>query len=899
MHTAHSDLARSLVDSPALSGRNLGSKSRHTCYHFVLSLLLEVSTAPPERTAEKAQVALEQMAAHFWPDRAELAVGKDSVTGFRRVALKILRQLTLVKAKNTDGRVSRLACAATRMKRMLFAELERPAAPSTDHEITRFIRDNIEQSLEDGTPDLERLSIRHRRGYRDPVEKLWQKITDSAQVYRYAEILLTIADEMLKPQEVEDLLRHLGEVLWRGLPCNRMFCYRCADDEFYSVAEYGNAAVAPCVSEAALREILRDSLQTRESLLTLDAWGGQVHTAVCVPLVGRDERVPGLLYLDAVGESAILDERHLLLVTAAAFPAAIGVEYLSLARQILAWAAKPKMEETRRTPRRVVEKVEKEEEEAEAEEVKEGAPDATVEKLTVAVEEPTTVEKPAAQAQPMIVDAPVSARPVEEPEKPEGPDDQSVFASRILLAQMLESKEGLLTRDALQDERFDMGMSIAAQQIHATLGMPLISKDGEVLGLIHLDAVRSDRVFTDTHLELLNCVASLASLGVEHALLTEELTHRLQEFEGAPPASLQIPRKSERKLCWWERLLGDDSGRPGPLERLAAQSVTLMKALQATVGLKFIWIAHAVDIALESLAAYVHTLFRAWKTAKSAHKRLARRSPHELSRGIAAEINRTRLRLSRLFAFAGFYPEEHLDEKSADLGAPTFALRLVLEIRGELDEMKQDLSFLTSGQVAALVRQSTWDFLVGLIPNPLEVLCQWKDLVLLACVMKHSRTAVEEMYADLVCDYRQITEFLDREAAQPTPHRVAWGDYEKELLLRTGALDEGATLDACAQNCAAHIQRLIHALCSAGRLIHPRHWTRRDLLVEVKEMERIQKPNPLHCLELEGWLTREVARAMREKGVHPDRRERELRLFEARDFRERYLLQQKSSTYFW
>ena len=98
-----------------------------------------------------------------------------------------------------------------------------------------------------------------------------------------------------------------------------------------------------------------------------------------------------------------------------------------------------------------------------------------------------------------------------------------LMASRTIVKEVLDTKEGVLTRDAMQDDRFSMGVSIAAQKIHAAICVPLVGKNEEVLGIIHIDSQRSDRVFTDEHLRLVTGIAMQSALAIENALLVQQL----------------------------------------------------------------------------------------------------------------------------------------------------------------------------------------------------------------------------------------------------------------------------------------------------------------------------------------------------------------------------------------
>lgn len=121
------------------------------------------------------------------------------------------------------------------------------------------------------------------------------------------------------------------------------------------------------------------------------------------------------------------------------------------------------------------------------------------------------------------------------------PSDAKIMASRTIIKEVLDSKEGVLTRDATKDERFQMGLSIAAQQIHAAICVPLVGKNEDVLGVIHIDATRSDRVFTEDHLKLVTAIAMQASLAIENALLVQQLGEKKRiEQELAIASNIQM-----------------------------------------------------------------------------------------------------------------------------------------------------------------------------------------------------------------------------------------------------------------------------------------------------------------------------------------------------------------------
>jgi serine phosphatase RsbU (regulator of sigma subunit) len=108
---------------------------------------------------------------------------------------------------------------------------------------------------------------------------------------------------------------------------------------------------------------------------------------------------------------------------------------------------------------------------------------------------------------------------------------EKLMVSRTIIKEVLDTKEGILTQDAMEDGRFSQGLSVASQKIHAAICVPLIGKEEEILGVIHIDTVRSDRYFTEEHLSLVNAIALQASAVIENAILIQQLgeKHRIEQ----------------------------------------------------------------------------------------------------------------------------------------------------------------------------------------------------------------------------------------------------------------------------------------------------------------------------------------------------------------------------------
>ncbi len=98
---------------------------------------------------------------------------------------------------------------------------------------------------------------------------------------------------------------------------------------------------------------------------------------------------------------------------------------------------------------------------------------------------------------------------------------QSMRISRTILQQVVEKKEAILSADAATDMRFEMAQSIVDFQIHSVMCAPMLSAEGEVLGVIQVDTSDQLARFTDDDLEVLASVACQAAIAVENAQLHE------------------------------------------------------------------------------------------------------------------------------------------------------------------------------------------------------------------------------------------------------------------------------------------------------------------------------------------------------------------------------------------
>jgi sigma-B regulation protein RsbU (phosphoserine phosphatase) len=99
---------------------------------------------------------------------------------------------------------------------------------------------------------------------------------------------------------------------------------------------------------------------------------------------------------------------------------------------------------------------------------------------------------------------------------------EDVAISRSIVQEAVDRRVAILSMDAMTDERFGSAMSIAALNMRSMMCAPLIARD-DVLGIIHVDTTRQNRLFTNEDLELLSGVAAQTALAIASAKMHQRL----------------------------------------------------------------------------------------------------------------------------------------------------------------------------------------------------------------------------------------------------------------------------------------------------------------------------------------------------------------------------------------
>ena len=131
----------------------------------------------------------------------------------------------------------------------------------------------------------------------------------------------------------------------------------------------------------------------------------------------------------------------------------------------------------------------------------------------------------------LLVDANTGSLSVKSQKCHSDDSDNSDSPSLTIAQQAIETKEALLTRDAVNDIRFGESESVRGLDIKSAMCAPLASKSDNAIGAIQVISKSVNDPFSNADLDVLVSVGCQASLAIEHAILHDEMIEsKLQEI---------------------------------------------------------------------------------------------------------------------------------------------------------------------------------------------------------------------------------------------------------------------------------------------------------------------------------------------------------------------------------
>lgn len=122
-------------------------------------------------------------------------------------------------------------------------------------------------------------------------------------------------------------------------------------------------------------------------------------------------------------------------------------------------------------------------------------------------------------------------------------EDSTVKLSRTILNKVLEERQGILSADAASDARFEASESISSLTIRSMMCVPMLSLEGEPMGVINIDTQNPVSQFRNEDLDLLMAVAGQAALSYESARLLQSHFEKQKH-----DSEMQIARDVQRAL---------------------------------------------------------------------------------------------------------------------------------------------------------------------------------------------------------------------------------------------------------------------------------------------------------------------------------------------------------------
>jgi serine phosphatase RsbU (regulator of sigma subunit) len=104
-------------------------------------------------------------------------------------------------------------------------------------------------------------------------------------------------------------------------------------------------------------------------------------------------------------------------------------------------------------------------------------------------------------------------------------DESGPSISKTIMSAVLNQKKAVLSRDATSDANLPTSASIADLRIRSFMCAPLLTADGQALGILQLDTTDRQE-FRQLDLEVLSAVASQAATAVQYAAMHERLIQR-------------------------------------------------------------------------------------------------------------------------------------------------------------------------------------------------------------------------------------------------------------------------------------------------------------------------------------------------------------------------------------
>lgn len=104
---------------------------------------------------------------------------------------------------------------------------------------------------------------------------------------------------------------------------------------------------------------------------------------------------------------------------------------------------------------------------------------------------------------------------------------KQVQVPRAVYEQAINSEKGVLTHNALVDERFDRSASVMVRGIQSCMAVPLRTRNG-VVGVLYVESISMSAAFSDDDLPLLDSIGSQAAILLDNAALLAKVRQEVE-----------------------------------------------------------------------------------------------------------------------------------------------------------------------------------------------------------------------------------------------------------------------------------------------------------------------------------------------------------------------------------
>ncbi|MDP3502079.1 MAG: adenylate/guanylate cyclase domain-containing protein [Myxococcales bacterium] len=104
---------------------------------------------------------------------------------------------------------------------------------------------------------------------------------------------------------------------------------------------------------------------------------------------------------------------------------------------------------------------------------------------------------------------------------------KQVQVPKAVYEQAINSEKGVLTHNALVDERFDRSASVMVRGIQSCMAVPLRTRNG-VVGVLYVESISMSAAFTDDDLPLLDSIGSQAAILLDNAALLAKVRQEVE-----------------------------------------------------------------------------------------------------------------------------------------------------------------------------------------------------------------------------------------------------------------------------------------------------------------------------------------------------------------------------------